>query len=331
METMTRFVESTIAFPYQRSLGPVLGAFMTALTDRRILGSPFGDRVLVPPMEWDPDSGEALAAELVEVGPAGTVESWTWVQEPSVQHPLDRPFAFAYIRLDGATSPLLHAVDAGSSSSMTTGIRVAPRWRGTRIGHITDISCFVPGEAAETEAPDTGAATSPVTMMSYDASISYRNPVPSMADRLLEASRNRRLVGLQCPLCGRITAGGDRPYCAVDGIELGSDEEVDLADRGTVTNFVVVTPVQYPGQTETEPFACVFVLLDDSDVVLTYQQTIELPVADLRVGLRVGAVWASPGEASGASAIGRSMGSLLGWMPNGEPDIDDPELVNRIY
>ena len=31
---MTRFIESTITFPYKRSLGPVVGAFMTALTEK---------------------------------------------------------------------------------------------------------------------------------------------------------------------------------------------------------------------------------------------------------------------------------------------------------
>ena len=40
---MTTFAESTITFPYQRSLGPVLGAFMTALTEQRILGIRNGD------------------------------------------------------------------------------------------------------------------------------------------------------------------------------------------------------------------------------------------------------------------------------------------------
>src|SRR4029079_11014643 len=47
---VTRFVENTITFPYQRSLGPVVGAFMTALTERRILGIRHGDPVLVLPM-----------------------------------------------------------------------------------------------------------------------------------------------------------------------------------------------------------------------------------------------------------------------------------------
>ncbi len=110
---MTRFDESTITFPYTRSLGPVMGAFMTALTEKTILGIRNGDGVLVPPMEWDPATGAELAHDFVEVGPAGTVESWTWVPEPSEQHPLDHAFAFAFIRLDGASTPLLHAVDAG--------------------------------------------------------------------------------------------------------------------------------------------------------------------------------------------------------------------------
>ena len=61
---MTRFVESTITFPYKRSLGPVIGAFMTALTEKRILGIRNGDGVLVPPMEWDPATGAELPHEL---------------------------------------------------------------------------------------------------------------------------------------------------------------------------------------------------------------------------------------------------------------------------
>ena len=68
---MVRFVDNVITFPYRRSLGPVTGAFMTALTEQRILGIRNGDGVLVPPMEWDPATGAELAHDLVEVGPAG--------------------------------------------------------------------------------------------------------------------------------------------------------------------------------------------------------------------------------------------------------------------
>ena len=64
---MTRLVESVIAFPYHRSLGPVTGAFMTALTEKRIIGIRSGDQVLVPPMEWDPATGAELPHDMVEV------------------------------------------------------------------------------------------------------------------------------------------------------------------------------------------------------------------------------------------------------------------------
>lgn len=328
---MVRFVESTITFPYTRSLGPVVGAFMTALTEKRILGIRNGEAVICPPMEWDPATGAELAHDLVEVGPAGTVESWTWVPEPTEQHPMDRPFGFAFIRLDGATTPLLYAVDAGSPEAMSDGMRVAPRWKGHRIGHLTDIACFVPGEEPEVDGEDEGPAAEPIGMMDYLASITYRNPVPPTSDLVVDASRQHRLVGFRCPHCGKTYVGG-RGVCPIDSIEFGEEHLVDLPHTGTITNHVVITPVQYPGQTETEPFARVFVLLDGSDAVLGYQPVIELPVEDVAVGVRVSAVWASPGEESDeGGGMGGAFGSLIGWMPNGEPPVDDPDLVNRIF
>ena len=331
---MTRFDESTITFPYTRSLGPVMGAFMTGLTEKRILGIRRGDGVLVPPMEWDPSTGAELAHDFVEVGPAGTVEAWTWVPAPSEQHPLDQPFAFAFIRLDGASTPLLHAVAADGPEALSDGARVAPRWKGTREGHLTDIACFVLGEEPEVdgeEATEPRADDEPVAMMDYVASITYRNPVPRATDRALAASKEQRLLGLTCPVCARTYTGG-KGYCPIDAIELGPETEVDLPHQGTITNFTIVTPVQYPGQTETEPFVRAFVLLDDTDVILSYQEVIELPASEVRVGQRVSAVWASPAEATeGGSAMGGAYGSLLGWMPDGRPDVDDPDLVNRIF
>ena len=141
---MAQLNTNTIRFPYIRSLGPVVSAFLTGLADKKVLGIRSGERVIVPPLEWDPDTAAQLDVDLVEVGPAGTVTSWTWVAKPSVQHPLDRPFGFALIRMDGADTAILHAVDAGSIDAMSTGMRVAPRWKAQRIGHITDLECFEP-------------------------------------------------------------------------------------------------------------------------------------------------------------------------------------------
>jgi uncharacterized OB-fold protein len=324
---VTDVVQATIQFPYKRSLGPVVGAFMTALTDRRIIGIRSGDRVIAPPLEWDPETAEELAHDFVDVGPAGTVESWSWVASPTVQHPLDRPFAFALVKLDGADTTFLHAVDAGSIDAMSTGMRVAPRWRAARIGHITDIEAFVPGEEPVVPDGDGGAAAEPVTMMDYHASITYTLPVTPNAKRAEQANEEGRFLGLKCPVCGRTYTGG-RGYCPVDSVALGPDHEVDLPQVGTITNYTIITPVQYPGQTETEPFARVHVWLDDTDVVLGYQPLLDTSNDDVRVGMRVSAVWASEAELEDLAS--NAEGRLLGWMPTGEPDVTDPDLMNRI-
>ena len=88
--------------------------------------------------------------------------------------------------------------------------------------------------------------------------------------------------------------------------------------------------MQYPGQTETEPFARVHVLLDGTDVILGYQNLLDVPTADVRIGLRVSAVWASPAEDELSTGGWTAVQGLAGWMPTGEPDLDDPDLVNRI-
>lgn len=144
--------DHAMEFPggYTRSLGPVIGRYLTALRDGRFLGVRTDDgRVIVPPTEYDPQTGAALGAsddDFVEVGPEGRVETWAWVPRPHGKHPLDRPFAWALIRLDGASTALLHAVDAGDRTAMRTGLRVRPSWRDERTGGVLDVACFVPAE-----------------------------------------------------------------------------------------------------------------------------------------------------------------------------------------
>ena len=137
---------NVLEYPYTRTTGPVIGRFMTGLRDGRIEGIRARDgRVVVPPTEFDPVTGEDLGPDdMVEVGQAGTVTTWAWVHEPRDKHPLDRPFAFALVRLDGADTALLHVVDAGDESAMSTGMRVRVEWRAEREGHILDIERFVP-------------------------------------------------------------------------------------------------------------------------------------------------------------------------------------------
>ena len=140
----------TIEYPFSRTTGPVIGAFLTGLRERVVIGIRGADgRVLVPPQEYDPVTSESLD-ELVEVGQAGVVTTWAWT-EPRPYQPLDRPFAWALVRLDGADTAMLHAVDAGREDAMATGMRVRIRWRDEREGQITDIACFEPDDGGEAQ------------------------------------------------------------------------------------------------------------------------------------------------------------------------------------
>jgi hypothetical protein len=133
-----------VEYPFTRTVGPVQSAFFTGLREGVLVGVRMVDGgVMCPPVEYDPLTSEPLT-ELVPVGAAGEVTTWAWVDEPRADNPLSTPFAWALVRLDGADTAMLHAVDAGSADAMSTGMRVQVRWADEREGAITDIACFEP-------------------------------------------------------------------------------------------------------------------------------------------------------------------------------------------
>jgi uncharacterized OB-fold protein len=133
----------SMEFPYTRSTGPMVGAFLTGLRDRRVLGvKDSTGRVVVPPPEYDAATAEQLPSDrFVEVGPEGVVTSWSWNATPRLGQPFERPFAWALVQLDGADTSLLHALDA-SPDQISTGMRVRIRWADETTGYIKDIACF---------------------------------------------------------------------------------------------------------------------------------------------------------------------------------------------
>jgi uncharacterized OB-fold protein len=131
----------TIGYDFQRTTGPVIGAFLTGLRSKKVLGiKDSAGRVVCPPVEYDPTSGEPLT-EMVEVADEGTITSWSWVETVREGQPLATPHALALIKLDGADTSMLHAVDATGVDAVSTGARVRIRWSDERQGLLGDIAC----------------------------------------------------------------------------------------------------------------------------------------------------------------------------------------------
>jgi hypothetical protein len=309
-----------ISFDYTRSLGPVLSQFMTGLAQRTILGSRSADgRVYAPPAEYDPVTFSP-PADLVPVGPAGTVLTWSWQPEPREGQPLGRPFAWALIRLDGADTAMLHAVDAGSASQMSTGMRVQPRWAANPAGHITDIECFEPAGAESAtgasgraaggqDAAVPSAENDAVTMMTTPVRLHYQHSASAEESRYLRALREGKLIGQRCPACGKVYIP-PRGACPVDGVPTTTD--VELPDTGIVTTFCVVN-VPFQGQRVPSPYVAASVLLDGADIAFQHL-VLGCEPAEVRMGMRVRAVWKPPGE------WGTTSENISHFEPTGEPD-----------
>ncbi|MEQ6901421.1 OB-fold domain-containing protein [Nocardioides sp. YIM 152588] len=146
MSTESLSAPYTTEFGFERTVGPTIGVFLGGLRQGRLLGVRGSEeRILCPAAEFDPVTAEAVG-EFVELEARGTVVTHTWVQ-PRVGDPVDRPFAWALIRIDGADTNLFHAVDTGGDPTpLRAGLRVRARWADERVGSIRDIACFEPEE-----------------------------------------------------------------------------------------------------------------------------------------------------------------------------------------
>ncbi len=119
-----------------------------------------------------------------------------------------------------------------------------------------------------------------------------------------------RLVGQRCPGCGKVyvPSRGSCPRCGVP-----TAEEVQVADKGTVTTFCIV---RVPSQNiELElPFVAAHILLDGADIPF-FALIQECPVDQARMGMRVEAVWVPEAER------GPTFECIKHFRPIDEPDV----------
>ncbi|MCX4638568.1 OB-fold domain-containing protein [Streptomyces sp. P9-2B-2] len=306
-----------VEFPFTRSLGPVQSAFLTGLRERTVLGVTASDgRVVVPPTEYDPVTAEEIR-DLVEVGGAGTVTTWAWNPSPRRGQPLATPFAWVLVRLDGADTALLHALDAPGPDAVRTGMRVRIRWAAQRTGAITDIACFEPDDGpggGEGEArphgdaqpvPHDGEFADPVTGITAPARLDYTYAPGRAQSRYLRALADRKTIGERCPSCRKVYVP-PRGACPTCGVATAT--QVEVGPRGTVTTFCIVN-IKAKNLDIEVPYVYAHIALDGADLAL-HARIGGIPYDRVRMGLRVEPVWAEDGRFPDH------------YRPTGEPDAD---------
>ncbi|MFE4024012.1 Zn-ribbon domain-containing OB-fold protein [Streptomyces sp. NPDC059101] len=308
-----------VEFPFTRSLGPVQSAFLTGLRERTVLGVRARDgRVVVPPVEYDPVTADELR-DLVEVAPTGTVTTWAWNPSPRRGQPLRTPFAWVLVRLDGADTALLHALDAPGPDAVRTGLRVRVRWAAERTGAITDIACFEPADGEVTEhqvRPHSGRFADPVSGITAPARLDYSYAPGRTQSRYIRALAERKTVGERCPACRKVYVP-PRGACPTCGVATG--EPVEVGPRGTVTTFCIVN-IKARNLDIEVPYVYAHIALDGADLAL-HARIGGIPYDQVRMGLRVEPVWTdgalphSP-EGTGGAPIPDY------YRPTGEPDAD---------
>jgi len=176
--------------------------------------------------------------------------------------------------------------------------------------------------------------TDPVQFMSHFTTVEYAVPEPSaLSVRFAGELAAGRIIGHKCPECGKVYMP-PRGYCPLCVVETTDADEVDVADKGTITTFSIITPLQYQGQQETDDYVQATILLDGADTTMMVAHLDGVAIADVHTGLRVQAVWAPEGERGGAvGSLARAMGlgeAVTGWVANGEPDTPREHYAEHI-
>ena len=178
-----------------------------------------------------------------------------------------------------------------------------------------------PNDATATPAP---AAEPPKAnlVMDHFVSLTYTEQLTPNLQRYAEHLLEGRLVGHKSP-SGMVFLPG-KGYDPIT-LDITTDaDEVEVSDTGTLTGYTIVTPVQYYGQKETQPFVVASILLDGASNAVGGQDVVGIPHSELRAGLRVKAVWRPEGERTVDALTNRGWGGFEGvidaFEPTGEPD-----------
>jgi hypothetical protein len=159
----------------------------------------------------------------------------------------------------------------------------------------------------------------PVKYIDAEVRLPYHYVAGDYRARYLRALKDKQILGTKCAKTGKVFV---MPIVNSPESFAPCDEWVALPDRGTITTFCVVN-IPVVGRSLEIPYVAASVALDGADISI-FALIQECTPADVRMGMRVEAVWKPDGERQGDHE------DILYFRPTGEPDAPIESIINRL-
>jgi uncharacterized OB-fold protein len=159
----------------------------------------------------------------------------------------------------------------------------------------------------------------PVKYVETRVHLPYRYLAGDYKARFLRALKDRKILGSRCSKTGKVFVP---PLVNSPESFAPATEFVEVADRGIVTTFCIVN-IPVIGRDLQLPYVAASVALDGASLSI-FSAIQECKPEDVRMGMRVEAVWKPDGEREG------SFDDLLYFRPTGEPDEPYESFIHRL-
>ena len=161
------------------------------------------------------------------------------------------------------------------------------------------------------ELPGAIDGTEPVQRIRAEASMVYAYNPGTAPTRFLRGLAEKKILGEKSPLSGDVYVP-PRGMSPAEG--LPTTEQVEVGPKGTITAFCVVH-IGFGVNAPPTPFVSALILPDGAAVSL-YGPIQEIPIDQIRTGMRVEPVWVDDDQ------LTTSFENIRWWRPIDEPDVD---------
>jgi uncharacterized OB-fold protein len=159
----------------------------------------------------------------------------------------------------------------------------------------------------------------PVKYVEANVHLPYHYVAGDYRARYLHALKDKRILGSRCAETGKVFVP---PVINSPESFAPCEEFVELPARGVITTFCIVR-IPVIGRNIETPYVAASVALDGAAISM-YALIQECAPDDVRMGMRVEAVWKPDGERQGSHE------DILYFRPTGEPDAPLESFIDRL-